>query len=300
MKSATAIRESGSDRLFMFAVYGFLSLFGLLIFYPLYFILISSFSSAEAVIRGDVWLWPVDPTLIAYESVLKYPLIWSSFRNSIFYAAAGTLVSVSLTVMMGYPLSRQTFVGRGLLIWLILFAMMFSGGLIPFYILVKSLGMLNSPWAMIIPGALSSYSVIIAKTFFQSTISNELYNAAEIDGCSDIRFITSIVLPLSKPIIAVLALWAAVGSWNSYFGALIFLSEKNLFPLQLILREILVLNSISNSSFNMSPELLRRMEEIRTLLKYALIVVTSVPILLLFPFIQKHFIKGVMIGSLKE
>jgi len=300
MKSATAIRESGSDRLFMFAVYGFLSLFGVLIFYPLYFILISSFSSAEAVIRGDVWLWPIDPTLIAYESVLKYPMIWSSFRNSIFYAAAGTLVSVSLTVMMGYPLSRQTFVGRGMLIWLILFAMMFSGGLIPFYILVKSLGMLNTPWAMIIPGALSSYSVIIAKTFFQSTISNELYNAAEIDGCSDIRFITSIVLPLSKPIIAVLALWAAVGSWNSYFGALIFLSEKNLFPLQLILREILVLNSISNSSFNMSPELLRRMEEIRTLLKYALIVVTSVPILLLFPFIQKHFIKGVMIGSLKE
>lgn len=300
MRTAAAIRDSFGDRIFLAIIYTVLSILLIVVAYPLIYIVSSSFSSSQAVIDGKVWLWPVMPTLHGYDAVFRYPEVWSGYLNSIVYTAAGTVLSVTLTVMMAYPISRRSFYGRRLFVFLLLFAMMFSGGLIPFYLVVKSLGLLNSMWAVVMPTALNIFSVIVAKTFFQTTIPNELYEAAEIDGCGDIRFLLRIVIPLSKPIIAVLMLWSAVGLWNSYFNALIFLNDKGLYPLQLVLREILVLNNISMTNMSLSPELIKKFEDMKNLLKYSVIVVASVPVLFLYPLAQKYFVQGVMIGSVKE
>jgi putative aldouronate transport system permease protein len=300
MHTKSVIRESFGDRLFLITVYLFLAVILVLVAYPLLYILISSFSSSSAVIKGKVWLWPVEPTLYGYAPVFKYPMFWRSYFNSIVYTLLGSILSVVLTIMMAYPLSKVTFFGRRIFTWALLFALLFHGGLIPFYLAVKSLGLINTMWAVILPPALNIFSVFIAKTFFQTTISKDLYESAQIDGCSDIKFILKIVLPLSRPIIAVLFLWAAVSLWNSYFIALIFLNSKSLFPLQLILREILVLNNNATDAMNLSPEEIKKFEDMKTLLKYSVIVVASVPALCLYPFAQKYFVKGVMIGSIKE
>lgn len=294
------IRESLSDRWLLVSLYVFLSIVFLLVAYPIVYIFSSSFSSASAVIGGKVWLWPVQPTWFGYKAVFDYSTVWSGYLNSIIYVIAGSLLSVTLSIMFAYPLSVKTFYGRKLFIWALLFAMMFSGGLIPFYLVVKSLGLIGTRWAIILPSALNIFSVIIAKTFFQSTIPKELYEASQLDGCRDTAFLLRVVLPLSKPIIAVLLMWAAVFQWNSYFNALIFLDNEDVFPLQLILREILVLNQASMSAMTMTPEELQRFEDMKTLLKYSVIIVSSVPMLLLYPLAQKYFVKGVMIGSVKE
>lgn len=294
------IRASRSDRLFLIGIYAFLSIILVIVAYPLIYIISSSFSSASAVIDNKVWLWPVHPTWFGYKAVFQYSSVWTGYLNSLIYVVGFTIVSVSLTIMMAYPLSRKDFYGRNLFIWMLLFAMMFYGGLIPFYLVVKSLGLLNTRWAVILPTALNIFSVIIAKTFFQSTIPADLYDAAQIDGTSDLNFLLRIVLPLSKPVIAVLVLWAAVWQWNTYFNALIFLNNQSLFPLQLILRQVLVLNNVQAAAMHLSPQQVKMFDDMRTLLKYSLIVVTSLPILLLYPFVQKHFVKGVMIGSVKE
>ncbi|MFD1673501.1 carbohydrate ABC transporter permease [Alicyclobacillus fodiniaquatilis] len=300
MSASTAVRESMGDRVFLVAIYVFLSVIMIIVAYPLIYVFSSSFSSASAVIAGKVWLWPVQPTLDGYMGVFRYPEVWTGYLNSIIYTVCGSILSVVLTIMMAYPLSKKDFYGRKFFTWALLFSMMFSGGLIPFYLLVKSLGLLNTRLSMIIPGALSVFSVIVAKSFFQSTIPEDLYEAAELDGCSDINFLVRIVLPLSKPIIAVLVLWSVVGQWNSYFNALIFLNSQSLYPLQLVLREILILNNVSMSSMNLSPEQLKLFQDMKTLLQYSLIVVASVPVLLMYPLAQKYFVKGVMIGSVKE
>ena len=299
VRKNTLIKESLPDRISMAIIYSLLTLVLIAVAYPLIYIVSSSFSSSTAVMEGRVWLLPVQPTLNGYHAVFQYPQIWNGYLNSIIYTALGSLISISLTVMMAYPLSRTTFVGRKLLVWALLFAMLFSGGLIPFYLVVRSLHMLDTIWAMVLPGALSVFSVIVAKTFFQSTIPNDLYEAAQLDGCNDGRYLISIVLPLSKPVLAVLLLWSAVGQWNSYFNALILLDSERMYPLQLVLREILVLNSVSLSSMSLSAEQLKQFEDMKNLLKYSVIVVASVPILMLYPFIQKYFVKGVMIGSIK-
>jgi ABC-type glycerol-3-phosphate transport system permease component len=296
----TRIRESLPDRVFLGTIYVFLFVILIAVAYPLIYVVSSSFSSSSAVIAGKVWLWPVEPTLYGYEAVFRYPQVWTGYLNTIIYTVSGSLLSVVLTIMMAYPLSRKSFFGRKPFIWLLLFAMMFQGGLIPFYLVVKSLGMLDTRLAIVIPTALNIFSVMVAKTFFQSTISADLHEAAQIDGCSDIRFLLRIVLPLSKPIIAVLVLWSAVSQWNSYFNALIFLNSEKLYPVQLILRQILVLSNVSMTSMNLTPEQLKVFEDMKTLLKYSVIVVASVPILLLYPLVQKYFVKGVMIGSIKE
>ncbi|MFD1678069.1 carbohydrate ABC transporter permease [Alicyclobacillus fodiniaquatilis] len=300
MKTSVAVRESTGDRIFLTAVYVFLSIILIIVAYPLVYVFSSSFSSASAVIAGKVWLWPVKPTLYGYQAVFRYPEVWTGYLNSLIYTVGATILSVALTIMMAYPLSKKDFYGRRFFVWALLFAMMFSGGLIPFYLLVKSLGLLNTRLSMIIPSALSVFSVIVAKTFFQSTISEDLYEAAELDGCSDIGFLLRIVLPLSKPIIAVLVLWSVVANWNSYFNALIFLNSQSLYPLQLVLREVLILNNVSMSSMTLSPEQLKMFEDMKTLLQYSLIVVASVPVLFMYPLAQKYFVKGVMIGSVKE
>jgi putative aldouronate transport system permease protein len=295
------IRESMmSDRFFLFIIYASLSIILVFVAYPLIYILSSSFSSSTAVIEGKVWLWPVDPTLNGYNAVFRYPEVWSGYFNSFIYAVLGTGLSISLTIMMAYPLSLKTFYGRNIFISLLLFAMMFHGGIIPFYLVVKSLGLLNTMWAVIVPSALNIFPVLVAKTFFQNTIPKELYEAAQIDGCSDARFLLKMVIPLSKPIIAVLILWSAVGLWNSYFNALIFLNDKSLYPLQLVLRQILVLNNTEMSSMNLTPELLKQFEDMKTLLRYSVIVVASLPALFVYPLAQKYFVQGIMIGSVKE
>lgn len=298
MLKASTIRETRSDRLFLLGIYMLLTVVLIIVLFPLIFIISSSFSSPQAVVSGKVWLFPVDFTLEGYKAVFRNPQIVSGYSNSLFYAVAGTAVNVALTVMLAYPLARKTFYGRNFIMVLLVITMMFDGGLIPFYLVVKNLHMLDTRWAMILPGAMAVFQVIVARTFFQTTIPDEIAEAAELDGCSDIRFITSIVIPLSKPILAVLTLMYAVGHWNAYFDALIFLKSPNLFPLQIVLRNILILNTIDPTMVSKVDQMLAQ-QGLKDLLKYSLIVVASAPVLIIYPFVQKHFVKGVMIGSLK-
>jgi len=299
-KSAT-IRESGSDRIFGIVLYIFLGLVAVVVLYPLVYILSSSFSSGSAVAAGDVWLWPVHLSLVGYVGVFKYNAVWTGFVNSIVYTVGGTVISVTMTIAFAYALSRKAMVGRRVLIIAVLVGLLFQGGLIPTFLVVKGLGLLNTRWAIILPTALNVFAIIVAKTFLQMTIPDELYQAAQIDGCGDFRFLTSIVLPLAKPIIAVLVLWAAVYDWNSYLPALIYLNSQALYPLSLELREILVLGQVSFSSMgNLTTAQIAEMTSMETVLPYALIVISVVPILLLYPFVQKYFVSGIFLGSVKE
>ncbi|MBP1962777.1 carbohydrate ABC transporter permease [Paenibacillus aceris] len=298
MIKASRIRESQGDRLFLLGIYIFLIAVLIVVLFPLIFIISSSFSSPQAVVSGKVWLLPVDVTLEGYKAVFRNPQIVTGYMNSFFYAVVGTIVNVALTVMLAYPIAKKTFYGRNVIMVLLVITMMFEGGLIPFYLVVKNLHLLDTRWAMILPGAMAVFQVIIARTFFQTSIPDEIAEAAELDGCSDIRFITSIVLPLSKPILAVLTLMYAVGHWNAYFDALIFLKSPNLFPLQIVLRNILILNTIDPTMVSKVDQMLAQ-QGLKDLLKYSLIVVASAPVLIIYPFVQKHFVKGVMIGSLK-
>ncbi|MGE7827608.1 carbohydrate ABC transporter permease [Paenibacillus sp. NPDC093718] len=298
MFKKAAIRESKGDRLFMFLIYLFLTLILIAVAVPLIYIVSSSFSSPQAVTSGKVWLFPVDFTLDGYKAVFNNPQIGVGYLNSLFYTVVGTLINVTLTIMLAYPLAKKSLYGRNFFMVLLVITMMFEGGLIPYYLVVKNLHLLDTRWAMILPGALGVFQVIVARTFFQTTIPDELAEAAELDGCSDIRFIFSIVLPLSKPIIAVMTLMYAVGHWNAYFDALIFLRNPDLFPLQIILRNILILNSV-DASMMADVSQMQAQQGLKDLLKYSLIVVASLPVLIIYPFVQKHFVKGVMIGSLK-
>jgi ABC-type glycerol-3-phosphate transport system permease component len=302
-KRRTAVRESRGDRIFLVFVYTFLGIFALLILYPMIYVVSSSFSSGRAVLSGRVVLWPVDPTLDGYRGMLSYAPVPPAFLYSVIYTVGGTALTVVLTIAMAYPLSRKDFYGRKVWIWLLLLALMFNGGLIPYYLVVKTLGMVNTIWSQMVPGALNVFLVILAKTFFQQTISNELYEAAEIDGASDIAFLIRIALPLSKPIMAVITLLTAVGIWNSYFSALIFLNSESLYPLQMVLREIVVYAQVTAAGFgfnNMTTQQIVYFQNLSALLKYALIVVSTVPMLLLYPLAQRYFVQGLMLGSLKE
>lgn len=292
------LKDNGSDRIFTVVNYAILSVVLITILYPLVYVVSASFSSSQAVISGRVWLYPVELTLDGYAAVFKHPLIWHGFLNSLIYTAVGTLVNVILTILAAYPLSRDDFRGRGMFMLLFVFTMMFNGGLIPTYLIVKDLGLLDSRWAMILPVALTVWNVIITRTYFQTTIPKEILEASQLDGCNDFKFLWHVVLPLSGPIIAVIALFYAVGHWNQYFNALIYLKDNQLYPLQLVLREILVQNEV-NLEMLTDVKTAAARQGLRELLKYSLIVVSTVPLLAVYPFVQKHFVKGVMIGSLK-
>lgn len=296
-KRPTRIRESFGDGLFLVGVYFFLTIVLLIVLYPLIYVVSSSFSSPSAVSSGRVWLWPVDFSLRGYQVSLGNPQIIIGYSNSLYYTFFGTLISVLLTVLLAYPLSRRGLFGRNAIMVFITFTMIFYGGLIPTYLVVKNLGMLNTRWALLIPQAVAAWQVIIARTFFQVTIPEELAEAAELDGCSDLRFLWSIVLPLSKPILAVLVLMYAVGQWNAYFDALLYLKSADLQPLQLVLRSILILNTTSSGSMDAATMVER--QQMADLLKYSLIVVGSLPVLLIYPFAQRYFVRGMLIGSLK-
>lgn len=269
-----------------------------LVAYPLIYIISSSLSSPQAVMAHKVWLLPVDFDLISYRAVFTNKLIGLGYMNSLIYMASGTVVSVLLTMLLAYPLSRKEFYGRHVITKFILFTMLFTGGIIPLYLTVRNYGIYNTRWAIILPNAITVWNVIIARTFLQDNISDELYEAAMIDGCSDIRFLFSFVFPLSGAIVAVLGLFYAVGQWNKYFDALLYLQDQALYPLQIILRNILIINK-NTPSMTMNVEAAIRAQGLSETIRYALIVVASLPLLILYPFVQKFFVKGVMIGSVK-
>ena len=276
----------------------FLALLLLLVAYPLIYVLSASFSSGNAVSAGRVVLWPVDFSLEGYKAVFNKSDIWPAYLNTILYTVVGTFINVAMVMIAAYPLSRSDLKGRNVVMVLFTFTMFFGGGMIPFYILLTQLHMIDTFWVMVVPGALSVYNMIIARTFIQSSIPGELFEAASIDGCSDTRYFFEILLPLSKAIIAVLALFSAVGHWNSYFNAMMYLNTRSKMPLQIVLREILIMNQNDYSTVG-DPELILKMGNLGDVLKYALIVVSTVPILCVYPFVQKYFVKGVMIGSIK-
>lgn len=291
-------RTSKGDMIFYGISYGVLIGLLIIVLYPLIYIVSASFSSPNAVISGKVWLYPVEPSLAGYKAVFKYPDVFTGYRNTLFYTVVGTLINVSMTLTAAYPLARRSLPGRGFFTFLFTFTMLFSGGMIPTYILMKDLHLLNTPWVMLIPGAISITNLIITRTFMQTSIPGDLLEASQMDGCSDFRYFFSVVLPLSKANIAVITLYYAVGHWNAYFNAFLYLTSKNLFPLQVFLREILVLSRVDATTVA-DPETLVAIQGLSDLLKYSLIVVATVPILCIYPLVQRYFVKGVMIGSLK-
>jgi putative aldouronate transport system permease protein len=269
----------------------------LIIIYPLFFIVIASFSDPSAVTGGRVWLAPVGFTLEGYEALFKNSAIWIGYRNTVLYAAAGTLFSLLVNIPAAYTLSRKDLVFRKPLMFFFLITMFFSGGLIPTFLTVKDFGLYNTFWVMVIPFAVSVYNLIVARTFFENSFPADLREAAEIDGCGNIRFFFTMVIPLSKAIIAVLALWSLVGQWNSYFTALIYLRDQGLYPLQLILRNILVSNQMQSAMG--TGEAAQIALRTASLIRYAAIIVSTVPVMCVYPFVQKYFNQGVMIGAVK-
>lgn len=286
------------DSVFNIVTYALVILLTLLVLYPIIYVISASFSDSNAVAQGKVWLWPVHITFKAYEAVLKYKDLWIGYRNTIFYTVFGTLINIIMTMLCAYPMARKNLRGSNFLMMFFTFTMLFSGGMIPNYLLVKNLGMTNTIWAMLIPGSLSVYNMIVARTFIQSNIPDELLEAAKIDGCDDFKFLFQVVLPLSKAIIAVLALWYAVGHWNSYFNAFLYITDNKLYPLQIFLKEILVQSQMNTGSITSAADAVE-MQNMKLLLKYAVIVVSTVPMFAFYPIAQKHFVKGVMIGSVK-
>ncbi len=294
----TQIKEAGSDLLFNVVNTAFLIFISLVILYPLIHIVSASLSAGDAIMAGKVGLIPVGFNLKAYQKVLEYQLIWIGFSNSLFYASVGTLVNISMTLIAAYPLSRADLPGKNIFLSLFVFTMMFSGGMIPTYLLVKEVGLLNTRWALIIPNALSVWNLLITISFFRTSIPIELYEAAQLDGASDFHYFIKIMLPLSTPVIAVLTLYYAIGHWNQFFDAMLYLGKTELYPLQLILRQILIDNQVDLSLMADVREIAQR-EELQALIKYAVIIITSLPVMLIYPFAQKYFIKGITLGSVK-
>ncbi|BBH18881.1 sugar ABC transporter permease [Paenibacillus baekrokdamisoli] len=298
MFNKNKIREPFGDRVLLTIIYLVLTVLMLAVLYPLLYILSSSLSSPNAVVSGRVWLFPVELSFKAYASIFQSTQLMQGYWNTIIYTVVGTAINILFTVLLAYPLSKSTFFGRKLIMIMMMVTLFFDGGLIPTYLLVKNLHMLDTRWALWLPGALSVFQVIVARTFFQTSIPEELAEAARIDGCRDTRYLLSIVLPLSKPILAVMTLMYAVGHWNAYFDALIYLRSEGLFPLQYVLRNLLILNAADPEMLANTTQKLRD-QGFEQALKYALIVVACVPVLIMYPFVQRHFVKGVMIGSLK-
>ncbi len=290
-------RETKGDTALLISFYFLLTILVMLVLYPIIFVISSSFSSPNAIGSGKVVLLPVEFSTIGYQIIFQYKPLWIGFMNSAIYAVGSGVLSTTITLLAAYPLSRKEFVGKGIVMAFFVFTMFFGGGLIPYYLLLSNLDLIDTRLVMILPGAVSVFHMIIARTFLQSNIPDELFDAASVDGCSHFRFLRSVVLPLSTPLIAILFLFAAVGAWNSYFNALVFLRSQELMPIQIILRNILIENQRFGSIGLVSVEMQR--QKIYDLLKFGMIVVGSLPLMIAYPFVQKHFVKGVLIGSLK-
>lgn len=299
--TSNKIRETFADRMFGLGNTFFIGALLIIVLYPLIYIVSASVSDPSAVNSGEMWLLPVGITFEGFARVFQNPDILIGYRNTLFYTFVGTLINLCVTLPCAYALSRSELPGRGVFLFVILFTMFFSGGLIPTYLLVRDLGLINTVWALLLPKAAAAWNILVAMAFFSLTIPRELQDAAEIDGCSPFGFFMRIVLPLSKPIIAVMALFYAVGHWNQYFDALIYLSNRDIFPLQLFLREILVQQQMSATMMmdGAAMEAMAQQARIADIVKYAVIIVASLPLLIVYPFLQRFFVKGVFIGSVK-
>ncbi|MGG1554058.1 carbohydrate ABC transporter permease [Paenibacillus ferrarius] len=291
-------KRSRVDKLFDWMNIVFFCVLLFIVIYPIYFIIIASISNPDLVNAGKIAFIPHDISWVGYKRILSDHEVWNGYKNSLIYTVLGTIFRVALTITGGYALSRKDLPLSGMIMMLILFTMFFHGGLIPTYLLVKDLGMVNTIWAMIIPGAVSVYQLIIVRTFFQSTIPQEMLEAAMMDGCGNFKFFIRMVLPLSLPIIAVIVLFNAVAMWNSYFQALIYLNDVSLHPLQIVLRKILIISEAQTDMIDASADAVEE-QKVAELIKYGMVVVSSLPVLILYPFLQRYFIKGVMIGSVK-
>lgn len=288
---------TGKDLAFNIVLYAICIIILLIVVYPLYFIVIASFSNPTEVANGKVWLWPSQFTVDGYKEILRHAEIWVGYRNTIFYTVAGTLIGLAVNIPAAYALSRRDLVGRKVITFYFIFTMFFNGGLIPTYFTIRDFGLYNSFWVMVLPFSVVVYHIIIARTFFDSSLPQGLLDAAQIDGCSNLRFFFQIALPLSKAVLAVIALYTAVAQWNAYFNALVYIKDDGLKPLQLIIRNILITKqSIAGTGDGLAVQEARRLSE---LMKYAVIIVTTVPIMCVYPFVQKYFSKGVMIGAIK-
>lgn len=296
-KRTKKVKRSGADQRLETVLIIIMTAIGLIMLYPLLVVLSTSFSAPSAVTSGKVWLFPVDFSLAGYQAVFRTNDVLIGYRNSLFYMVVGTIINLFMTLIAAYPLSRDDLPGQGIIMKLFTFTMIFSGGMIPNYLLMKDLHLLNTPWVMIIPGAISVYNMIITRTFIRSNIPKEMLEAAQIDGCSDIQYFLKMVLPLSGAVIAVITLYYAIGHWNAYFNAFMYLNDKELYPLQIFLKNILVSNQVEADMI--VDEQVQAVEGIAEVLKYSLIVVAVVPVMIIYPFVQKHFVKGVMIGAVK-
>lgn len=267
--------------------------------YPLWFVMIASISDPHAVETGKVWLWPVDLNFDGYRRVFAESAIWTGYRNTAIYTVVGVLIHLALVLPCSYALSRATMAGRTVVTWYILFTMLFSGGIIPTYLVVKELGMLDTMWAVVVPGAAGAWSILVGRAFFTQTVPVELAEAAKVDGANDIQIFFKIALPLSAPIIATLALFHGVGLWNEYFKALIYLTDRDKYTLQLVLRELLVVAQEASQGDAGAASSLVEQQRLASLIKYAVMIVASLPLLVIYPFLQRFFTQGVLIGSVR-
>src|SRR5690554_3325162 len=292
-----SLRETKGDRIFHTSVVILMVVFAIIILYPLRFMVIASVSNPDSVLNGQVWLWPDTIDFSGYVKIFNDPQIWTGYRNTIMYTFFGTLLNIVLTIPAGYALSRSNLPYRKYIMWFFIITMFFGGGLIPFYFLISDLGLIDNPLVLIIPQGLSVWNMFMVKAYYESNISQELIEAAEIDGAGHFRTFSNIVLPISKPIIAVMILFYAVGRWNSYFDAMLFIHSENLYPLQIILRNILIVND--NQSGGITGEDIYERLKLANQIKYGIIIVSSLPIILIYPFIQKYFEDGFLVGSFK-
>jgi len=292
------VKESAGDRLFDIINYILLAIVLTIVLYPLIFVAVASISNPAAVVKGEVWLLPKEINFTGYEKVFANKEILNGYMNTILYTVVGTIVNVGMTILAAYPLSRKDFRGRNIFTALFVFTMFFSGGLIPTYLIVKDLGMTNTMWALIIPNAVAVWNIIIMRTFFQQSIPFEIQESAQIDGCGNFKILLRIILPLSMPILAVMTLFYSVAHWNSFFSALIYLTERDKYPLQLFLREILIQSNMQDMIQTSEESLAKTIMEAESI-KYALVIVANLPILMLYPFLQRYFVKGMVIGAIK-
>ena len=296
------VKRCREDVIFDTVIFIILTLILFVVAYPLYWVIISSFSDPTAVSAGKVLLRPIGFTLKGYAEVFKNSQVMRGFFNSIVITFVGVCVNLAVTLPTAYALSRDNFSGKKPITIFYMITMFFGGGMIPTYLVVKNMQLLNTIWALVLPGCLSVYNMIVARTFFKSNISEELYEAGEIDGCTQSRFFFQIALPLSKAIIAIMVLYYGVGHWNSYFSALLYISDQDKYTLQLVLRNILITNqtALSQTATTAAARAaLQEQQQLIDVMKYSLIIISSVPVLIMYPLVQKHFVKGVMIGSVK-
>ncbi len=293
-----AIKTRG-DKIFEAIVWAILIVLTLIIVYPLYYIIIASFSDPYALSRGDVMFIPRDINFEGYRIVFSNPALWLGYKNTFTYVGILTVIGVVTTMMSGFVLSRRGFIGGGLVMKFIVFTMLFGGGMVPTYLLFKNLRMIDTMWPIILTGCLTPYNIILTRTFLRSSVPESLYEAAVIDGSSNTNYFLRVIVPLSTPMIAVLALFYSVSEWNSYFDSLIYLSTRAKFPLQLLLREILIESQLDVTVVSDGAAYMERQKTIE-MMKYGVIIFSSAPMMILYPFLQKYFVRGMMIGSIKE